>query len=88
MSEYNNVIIEQEDGSQIEYEVLAVFEIETVNYVALLPVNNSNAITFYGCTENEDTKALELITIEDEVEFSIVSNTFVSLMEEYAEKGM
>lgn len=88
MNEYNNVIIEQEDGSKTEYEVLAIFEVEAINYVALLPLNNSNDITFYGCTENEDTRELELSVIEDELEFSVVSSAFVSLMEEYTEKGI
>ena len=88
MNEYNNVIIEHEDGSKTEYEVLAIFEVEAINYVALLPFNNSNDITFYGCTENEDTRELELSVIEDELEFSVVSSAFVSLMEEYTEKGI
>lgn len=88
MDEFNNVIIEQEDGKSIEYEVLAVFEVEESNYIALLPLDNSNEITFFGCTENETTKELTLTVIEDDVEFNIVSNMFIKLMEDYVENGI
>lgn len=88
MSEYNNITIEMEDGSKVEYEVLAVFEVEGSSYVALLPHDNSNNITFYGCTELEDTHELELSVIEDEIEFGVVSNAFIEIMEDYSKNGM
>lgn len=89
MNEYNNVIIENEDGTSSEYEVLAIFEVDDNSYIALLPVDNeSECITFFGCTEKSDTNELELVVIESEEEFGLVSNSFVALMEDYAENGM
>lgn len=77
VNEYNNVTIEQEDGSKREYEVLAIFEIGNNNYVALLPTTeNDNEIIFFGCNENISSGELELINIEDDSEFEYISNLF------------
>lgn len=86
MDEYNNVIIELESGEAIEYSVMAVFEIGGCSYVALLPVDESKSdeIVFYGCNEKMGEKELELIAIEDEEEFSVVSEAFIKLMEDYS----
>lgn len=88
MEEYNNIVIETEDGESVEYQVLAIFEVEGNSYVALLPVDESNEITFFGCIENIEEEEMELVVIEDEEEFSVVSNSFIELMENYNENGM
>lgn len=81
MKEYNNVVIEQEDGTKYEYEVLALFDVADNSYVALLPTSeNKNEITFFGCTEDNSTEELELINIEDDKEFEFISNVFTNLL--------
>lgn len=87
MDEYNNVVIELENGEAIEYSIMAVFEVGGCSYVALLPVdeNKNDEIVFYGCNEKIGEKELELIAIEDEEEFSVVSEAFIKLMEEFSE---
>lgn len=86
MGEYNNVIIELENGDTLEYSVLAIFELGGRSYVALLPTEESGTdeIVFYGCNENVNSKELELIVIEDDEEFAVVSEAFIKLMDEYA----
>lgn len=86
MNEYNNVLIEMENGDTIEYSVLAVFEVGGCSFVSLLPtdISKSEEIVFFGCNEDIDNKELELIAIEDEEEFSVVSEAFIKIMEEYS----
>lgn len=87
--EYGNVTIETEDGSKLEYSVLAIFDVGGGSYVALLPTEDGNdEIVFYGCKEDAANQELELLVIEEEEEFAVVSEAFVNLMREYAdEKG-
>lgn len=85
MNEYNNITMEV-NGEAKEYSILAVFEIGGCSYAALLPENNTDSeIVFFGCNENVHTKELELIEIEDEEEFAVVSEAFLKITRDYAD---
>lgn len=85
MDEYNNVVIELEDGRRLNFEVLAIFEVNDNSYAALAPVNSDcDEIVFYGCEENGEEGELNLHYIEDEEELEIVCEAFTNLMEEMA----
>ena len=88
MDEYNNVVIETENDLKKEYSVLAIFEVGGQNYVALLPAQDdgSEEIVFFGCNENAELQELEIIEIEEEEEFAVVSEAFLNLMKKYAEQ--
>lgn len=81
--EYNNIVINNK-----EYEILAIFEIEGNSYIALLPAHvepdDKYYITFYGCTEIPESNSIQLSEIEDDLEFDIVNNAFLKIMEEVA----
>lgn len=85
MDEYSNIIIELENGDKKDFSILAIFEVGGCSYVALLPTQDTeDELIFYGCNEDTVNKELELIPIEDDEEFSIVSEAFLSLLNNYS----
>ena len=66
-----------EDDTELECSVLGIFEVEDKEYIALLPVGEEEVI-MYQFVELEDDD-FELISIEEEEEFEIVSEAFNAL---------
>ena len=80
------VTLEYDDGTEIETEVLGVFEVEGKEYIALIPDDDSDDVYLYGYKESDDDE-FELIDIEDEAEFDKVVEAFDALMEEEEEEA-
>ncbi|MCL2064249.1 MAG: DUF1292 domain-containing protein [Candidatus Cloacimonetes bacterium] len=66
--------LELEDGTIEECEVLEIIEIDGKSYVALLPMDG-NEYYVYECRKL-DEENIEIVTIEDEEEFTKAINTF------------
>ncbi|GHU61763.1 hypothetical protein AGMMS49983_02050 [Clostridia bacterium] len=77
------VTLEYDDGTEVETEVMGVFEVEGKEYIALLPDDGSDDVYLYGYSEigGEDGDEFELLDIEDEEEFDKVVAAFDELME-------
>ena len=67
------VMLELEDGSTEECEVLEVLEIDGKEYIALLPLEKEEYY-IYGFKSHGDE--IEIINIEDSEEFEKVVNAF------------
>lgn len=65
-----------EDGSELECDVIGLFEIEEKAYIALLPMEEEEVL-LYEYTEIED--GIELEQIESDEEFNLVSEAFNAL---------
>lgn len=68
-----------DDGEELECEVIGFFEVEGVEYIALVPVDDDQ-VFLYRYEEYED--GFDLINIEDDEEFDIVSEAFYALFAE------
>lgn len=68
-----------DDGEELECEVIGFFEVEDVEYIALVPVDDDQ-VFLYRYEEYED--GFDLINIEDDEEFDIVSEAFYALFAE------
>lgn len=66
---------EGEDAEEIECQILGVFEVGRKEYIALLPEGNDEDVYIYEYEEYEDD-TFELIYIEDDAEFELVSAEF------------
>lgn len=66
-----------DDDSELECEVLGIFEVEDKEYIALLPIGEEEVL-LYGYKELEDEE-FDLVSIEDEGEFELVSEAFYAL---------
>jgi len=69
-------ILKLNDGTELECFVIGDFEIEDKSYIALLPKEDERVLLY---EYNEDEEGIELINIEDEKEFELVSEAFYEL---------
>jgi len=74
------VTLEYDDGTEIETEVMGIFEVEGKEYIALIPDDDSDDVYLYGYAEVGDDE-FELLDIEDEDEFEKVVKEFDALMD-------
>ena len=74
------VTLEYDDGTEIETEVMGIFEVDGKEYIALIPDDDSDDVYLYGYAEAGDDE-FELIDIEDEAEFEKVVKEFDALMD-------
>lgn len=79
--QYINLILD--DGQEVEYGVLGVFELEDRDYIAL--VNEEELVYLYGY-EEIDEEEIDLINIEDEEEFKLASQEFMRIFGEEEEE--
>ena len=68
-----------EDDTELECGVIGVFEVDGLEYIALLP-ENDDTVLIYEYKENGDD--IELSLIEDDDVFEKVSNTFNEIWED------
>lgn len=66
-----------DDDTELECSVLGIFEVEDVEYIALLPMGEEEVL-LYKYIEHEDEE-FDLLPIEDEGEFETVSEAFEAL---------
>ena len=75
------VTLDLDDGSQLECQILTIFDVVNQNYIALVPVDNDEEVIFYRYFEDEEgNPSLENIDSDDE--FDAVSDRFDELLDE------
>ena len=74
------VTLEYDDGTEVETEVMGIFEVDGKEYIALIPDDDSDDVYLYGYAEMGDDE-FELLDIEDDEEFDKVVKEFDALME-------
>lgn len=75
--EMDAIYLTLEDDTELECAVLGVFEVEDKEYIALLPVGEED-VFLYEYKELEEEE-FDLISIEDDEEFELVSEAFYAL---------
>ena len=78
----DQITLTLEDGSDLVCDVLSVFPVEGIDYIALLPANDDPdaEIFLYRFVDHGDDD-IELINIEDDEEFEKVSDAFDELLD-------
>ncbi|TCU71577.1 uncharacterized protein DUF1292 [Tissierella praeacuta] len=66
-----------DDDTELECNVLGIFEVENIEYIALLPMGEEEVL-LYKYVELEDEE-VDLLPIENEEEFTTVSEAFEAL---------
>ncbi|MBN2898532.1 MAG: DUF1292 domain-containing protein [Clostridia bacterium] len=69
-----------ENGENVDFEVIADFEVNETEYAVLLPLDGSDEAVIFKVIEDGDEPILE--PIEDEDEFQMASEVFFELMDE------
>ena len=73
--------LEFDDGTEVECEILGVFECEGKEYIALIPDDGTDDAYIYGYLEVGDDE-FDLIDIEDDDEFERVVEEFDKIIDE------
>ncbi len=82
---HEHITLTLDDGSEIECHVLGIFEVEDVEYIALLPIGEEEVFLY---RYEEDEEGMELINIEDDEEFEIVAEAFYALFGDDEEEDL
>lgn len=83
------IYLNLEDGTDVECGILGVFEVEDKEYMALWAIEEDEVLLF---AYEEEADEFELLPIEDDDEFEIVSQAYYALFsdddefEEYDEE--
>ena len=85
MAEADIITLEYDDGTELECEMMGVFEADGKEYIALIPQDDSDDVYIYGYKEVSEDE-FELIDIEDDAEFERAVAVFDQLMLEEAEE--
>lgn len=71
--------LELDDGTEVEWYVLQIFEVEGTEYIALAPEEEED-VYIYKYTEDEE--GVELGSIEDDEEFEKVGKALEEILEQ------
>lgn len=82
------VTLDMDDGTQVECEILTIFEVNGQDYIVLLPSEEDTdeeegTVYIYRYFEDEDGSP-SLENIEDDAEFEAVEEKFDELLDEAA----
>lgn len=81
MNEENIVVLVDEEGNELEREIVFTFTFEEKEYAVLLPLDGSEEAVVYRMTETEDDEFL-FEFIEDDDEFDRVAQAYEDLLDE------
>lgn len=81
----DKIYLTLEDDSELVCDVLGIFEVEDRSYIAMVP-EDGDEVFIYEYIESEDGEEFELAVIEDDEEFTKVSDVFEEIFaDEYEE---
>ena len=87
--EENIIMLEDEEGNQIEFEAIDVYELNGNTYFALLevlPQGEENDEVLIMKVDDTDDENPELVTVTEEAELEEAFNEFLRREEEYSEE--
>ncbi|MDO4395520.1 MAG: DUF1292 domain-containing protein [Clostridia bacterium] len=84
MEEVDIITLEFDDGVELECEIMGVFDHAGKEYIALIPLDDSDDVYIYGYKEVGEDE-FELVDLEDDAEFEAVVAEFDAIMSADAE---
>lgn len=69
-------------GNKIEFELIATFGLDDMEYVALIPVNDEEPLTYLLRIDYDENGDLVFVTIDDKEEFDDVVKTYEEIRKE------
>lgn len=80
--ENNIIILEDENGNEIEFEVIDVFELDNITFFALIDDPESDEVLIMQVDGDINSEDAQLVMIEDEDLLAKAFNEFVKRDEE------
>lgn len=81
MNEENIVVLVDEEGNELEHEIVFTFSFEEREYAVLLPLDDSDEAVVYRMQETENDEFL-FEFIEDDDEFDRVAQAYEDLLDQ------
>lgn len=81
-AEVELITLEFDDAQEVECEIMGVFDVDGIDYIALIPHDDSDDVYIYGYKEVGDDE-FELVDIEDEALFEKVASEFDSIIDSW-----
>lgn len=78
----NIIVLLDEMGNEVEFQVLSTFGIDDVDYAALLPLDDIESLTYLLRIEYDDKGELVLVGISDEEELNEVIQVYEEIQNE------
>jgi len=75
------ITLEFDDGVELECEIMGGFDYDGEEYIALIPLDDSDDVYIYGYKEVGEDE-FELVDIEDDAEFEGAVAEFEAIMAE------
>lgn len=69
-------------GNKVEFELIATFGLDDMEYVALIPVNDEEPLTYLLRIDYDENGDLVFVTIDDKEEFDDVVKTYEEIRKE------
>jgi uncharacterized protein YrzB (UPF0473 family) len=76
------VTLTLEDDAELDCDVVAIFQVQDKDYIALEPMGKETDEVFLYRLKHNDIEDLVLENIEDDKEFELVSNAFDELLDD------
>ncbi len=76
------IVLLDEMGNEVEFQVLSTFGIDNIDYAALLPLNDIESLTYLLRIEYDDEGELVLVGIDDEEEFNEVIQVYEEIQKD------
>ncbi|MCI5722354.1 MAG: DUF1292 domain-containing protein [Firmicutes bacterium] len=73
------ITLEFEDGAELECEIMGVFDHAGKDYIALIPLDDSDDVYIYGYKEVGEDE-FELVDLKDDAEFEAAVAEFDAIM--------
>jgi len=69
-------------GNKVDFELIATFGLDDMEYVALIPVNDEEPLTYLLRIDYDENGDLVFVTIDDKEEFDDVVKTYEEIRKE------
>lgn len=81
VDEADIITLEFDDGEDVECEIMGIFDVDKKEYIALIPLDDSDDVYIYGYKEIGEDE-FELVDIDDDKEFEKVVAEFDKIVDE------
>ncbi|KGG81467.1 hypothetical protein Y919_00450 [Caloranaerobacter azorensis H53214] len=79
---HETITLIDDEGNEIEFEVIATFDIEDREYAVLLPVNEEEDEAYILKIEYDEDGNMILVNIEDKSEFDDAAAVYEAIIDE------
>ncbi|MBP2031565.1 uncharacterized protein YrzB (UPF0473 family) [Clostridium algifaecis] len=82
-NDLKNIVLKDENGQDLEFEVVTKFDIEDNEYLIVIPINNRKSKEAIALRIDKDLDGNDiLVTVEDDEEFTAVNKVYEKLFED------